>query len=110
MTWELREVEDIECTLDDSGVYTVIHRIKTRYGNYRQTPIAPVHVRLDLITASVEPLMSWQGTANNVRKAVIAFLDERNDEYYCCDISAEHASYIGYELHRAETDPNYVQD
>ncbi len=116
MTWELRKVEDIECTLDDSGVYAVVNRMV-------HLPQSPVVVRLDLMrtsskesamswnsTGNDEPIMSFVGTANNVRKAVIGYL-----RYPCLSngaptISLEHASYIGYELHCAETDPNYVQD
>lgn len=104
MTWELKVVGDIECTLDDSGVYTTINRVIV-YGRCFHI------VRLDLMRQSDKnPIMSWQGTANNVRKAVMAFLFSRWEIGRQCNVSVEHASYIGYELHRAETDPNYVQD
>ncbi len=109
MNWELRKVEDIECTLDDSGIYTIINRIPCT-----ACPALSATVRLDLMPAVSSdepaplhgPIMSWQGTANNVRKAVVKF----TNLHLFNGISREHASYIGYELHRAETDPNYVQD
>ena len=108
MTWELRKVEEIECTIDNSGVYTDINRIPAKW--IPETGGYLIHVRLDLMqTSNSKPIMSWQGTANNVRKGVIKYLTDGKSRMPC-PISREHASYIGYELHRAETDPNYVQD
>jgi len=98
MTWELREVKDTECTMDDSGVYTVIHRT------------ADGRVRADLMAVKgSEPIVSFIGTANAVRKALIRYLSNNRIGTHPY-ISQEHASYIGYELLRAEMDPNYVQD
>ena len=117
MQWELREVGDTDCTMDDSGVYVVIHRV-VRPESHKEYSGERVLVRADLqqshmaqTPATDEPIMSFIGTANNVQKHLIRFLQEH---YGGCDygqsISLEHASYIGYELHRAESDPQFVQD
>ena len=50
------------------------------------------------------PVISFQGTAENVRKHTMQNISERS-------ISLEHASYIGAELARcAILKENYVQD
>ncbi len=108
MTWELRNVKDIPCTIDDSEVYTVISRItENKYNqgfSHRE-----VIIRVDVMTTGDnEPLMSFQGNGNDVRKAVIAWL-WNNGAYYQL-ISREHTSYIGYEISRAMTTEHYVQD
>ena len=108
MSWELREVSDVECTLDDSGVYVTIHRI-VRSETHKEYYGTHILVRADLMTVDNEPIVSFIGTANAVRKHLIRFLMNDETGHYPC-ISQEHASYIGYELLRAETDPNYVQD
>jgi hypothetical protein len=56
-----------------------------------------------------EPLQSFVGNGNDVRKAVIKWLWNRPLDQANC-ISSEHASYIGYEIARAMADENYVQD
>lgn len=118
MIWELREVKDIEATLDDSGVYVVINRVVTER-TFKDIVGDVVRVRADLMarveadTANKvvaadtdEPIVSFIGDANAVRKHLIAYIEQ-----HCCPpFSHEHASYIGYELLRAETDPHYVQD
>lgn len=111
MTWELREVQDVEATLDDSGIYVVVHRIE-RSETHKEYTGVRILVRADLMKKGSEydnsydkPIVSFIGTANAVRKHLVHYIDQCN---YL--ISAEHASYIGYELLRAETDPNYVQD
>lgn len=107
MNWELRTCFDVPCTLDDSGVYTIINRIvpERRVGD-------TADVRLDLMKSLEnehhEAIVSFQGTANNVRKALAHYVIHELD--VSTPISAEHWTYIGYELLRAETDPNYVQD
>lgn len=118
MTWELREVSDVDCTMDDSGVYVVINRV-VRTETHKEYSGERVLVRADLMQVYSNrinelkqnvPIVSFIGSANNVRKHLIRFIMERMipvDQY---PISHEHASYIGYELLRAETDPNYVQD
>lgn len=106
MVWELIEAKDRECTIDESGLYAIINRsVKTEtHKEYSGTRIL---VRADLMDEQDEPIRSWQGTANNVRKHLIAYIAEH---YGYAAISSEHASYIGYELMRAEMDSNYVQD
>jgi hypothetical protein len=42
MEWELKEVKDVEYTMDDSGVYVIINRAPLRGGT--------VEVRADLMT------------------------------------------------------------
>ena len=102
--WKLVHTTPIECTMDDSGVYTVINRIE-EHDSHTGITIVDVSVRCDIMTSDGEPLISFQGSANDVRKYVIAY-----NTGLMPAMSLEHASYIGWELHRAETDPNYVQD
>lgn len=111
MQWELRQAGDIDCTLDASGVYVAIHRV-VRTEVHKEHSGQVVRVRADLMTSAGEPIVSFIGTANNVRKHLLTFL-----ALFCWEIcteghmiSHEHASYIGYELLRAETDEHYVQD
>lgn len=118
MEWELRHVDNVEAVLDDSGVYVVVHRIEWNETHKGYSGVR-VTVRADLMQMSPplrpnldrtdEPIMSFQGSANAVRKALIRF--------WCPEgggirnpMSPEHASYIGYELLRAELTPGYVQD
>ena len=116
-TWELRTItDDIECTLDNSGIYCTINRIvDTEYskGHASQT----VSIRVDVIASeenkqgsftTVYPVMSFVGKADNVRKAVIRFLTSRHNGQ-TRTISGEHASYIGSEIARAELNEHYVQ-
>ncbi len=107
MTWELREVNDVEATLDDSGVHVVIHRI-VRTEHHKQFSGERVSVRADLNTDAGEPIVSFQGSANAVRKHLIQFFADYVEGEP--RISREHASYIGFELLRAETVPDYIQD
>ena len=116
MEWELRHVEDTEAVLDDSEVYVVVHRIETPE-THKQYAGIRVTVRADLMQGgyaddgrtNVEPIMSFEGTASAVRKAVIRFLTGQFTDLRG-RFSREHAAYIGYELHRAELTPNYQQD
>ncbi len=108
--WQLRHVEDTEAVLDDSGVYVVVHRIEqTEY--HKEYSGARIQVRADLMNRGKsgldEPIMSFQGTASAVRKALIRFIVNERPLWA---ISREHAAYIGYELLRAELTPGYVQD
>lgn len=113
MAWQLIEATDVECTMDDSGVYVVIHR-QVEGMVHKGYSGQIVRVRADLIGTTGMgtsepnwPVVSFIGKANNVRKRLIAYIRTN----FCADqLSMEHASYIGWELHRAETDPNYVQD
>ena len=109
MTWQLVEVSDVDCTMDDSGVYVVVNRV-VRKETHKQYSGERVLVRADLMTVNNAPIMSFIGSANNVRKHLIRFIKVYSGIPSMAMLSWEHASYIGYELHRAETDPNYVQD
>ncbi len=104
MKWKLHEVKDIECTMDKSGIYCMIARVKKTGGIST--------VRLDLMSENnCEPLVSFIGPANAVRKHTIKWIWEHSlDDIIVSNISTEHASYIGYELSRAERKINYVQD
>ena len=106
MAWKLKQAEEVDCTIDDSGLYVIINRVieKQMHKEYAGEIIL---VRVDLMSDKHEPIMSWIGQANNVRKHLIQYIREY---FGFAAISSEHASYIGWELHRAETDPNFVQD
>lgn len=103
--WELIEAEPIECTLDDSGIYTVINRIKSDKV-HKGYPDNRIFVRCDIMTTDDEPLVSFQGSENDVRKHVIRWIKEDTWRR----ISTEHASYIGRGLFRAVHDFHYIQD
>lgn len=109
MAWELRKVEDdLECTIDSSGVHVVINRLEERR-EIRDYVAEFVTVRADLMTTDGEPIVSFSGSANAVRKHLIRYLNMHQLDFQS-QISHEHASYIGYELMRAEAMPHYVQD
>lgn len=94
MVWELIKVLKTEWRQDDSKYYSLI------------AYVGPDHVRLDLMLHIQEPVISFQGQADDVRKAAMQYIDEN-----CCNISAEHAAYIGSELAKAAMLKNeYVQD
>ena len=96
MGWQLNRVDDIDWTQDESGVHVFIS-----WGVQTES------VRLDIFaTVGDVPLQSFAGTANNVRKHAIRYLDKNWQ-----GISLEHASYIGAELARADAERiDYVQD
>ena len=105
--WELRTItDDIECTMDDSGIYCTINRVvENQHGKgYIGTAVS---VRVDIMTDNNEPVMSFVGKADNVRKAVIAFL--RLEFTDGLRLSFEHASYIGSEIAKAESNEHYKQ-
>ena len=122
MAWKLIKAEPMEATMDDSGVYVVINRIVTdevheTYKGKRTYVEQIVRVRADLMGTGTNadlvgdvPIVSFIGKANDVRKHLIRFIKTYSGLPSLAKLSWEHASYIGYELHRAETDPNYVQD
>ncbi len=96
MTWKLIDVgtkKNDDFTPDNSGVYVVVYRIDSG------------HVRADLIMVAGEPVVSYIGSANNVRKALMHLLNRLPP-----GVSIQHASYIGYELALASQTPNYVQE
>ena len=109
MEWQLIETVDRECTIDNSGVYTVINRIK-QTETHKQYASTNILIRVDILRTDDDiPLVSYQGEANSVRKAVIDWLDANTPVMANGIISNEHASYIGYEIMRAQSEENYVQ-
>ena len=89
MQWELKEVGDTEWIQDNSGYYTLIHYVKDDI------------VRIDFMRENDTPVISFQGMADNVRKAFMQWIDNRISQKTSYSISCEHASYIGAELARA---------
>ncbi len=121
MKWKLNQAEDVECTLDDSGVYTVINRQK-KMEIVKQNYVERVTIRGDIFSKNPNnngddiALQSFEGEGNAVRKAVIKwlshfYLDAEDNEYskigHC--ISTEQGSSIGYEIARDMLDKHYVQ-
>jgi hypothetical protein len=90
--WQLITCEPVEWKQDDSKMYTLIN--KTQAG-----------VRLDVMFTDDQPCISFEGKAEDVRKAAMRYADEN-----CWNMSAEHTAYIGWELHRAEIKDDYIQD
>ncbi len=71
MTWRLEHVDDVECRIDESGVYIVVTQIDPRLDI-----VATCRVRVDLMTMAGDeniPVISFQGEANAVRHADIGF-------------------------------------
>lgn len=99
--WQLNYVNDVEYAIDDCGIYVLIYwQCQTNT------------VRLDIMSDNHEPRQSFVGSADNVRKHAMRWLEENigagNYEY---GISLEHAAYIGSELEKADTmKADYVQD
>ena len=99
MTWELKKVGKLNWVQDDSGYYTYIHSVRIGI------------VRLDIITTDGEPIISFQGKADDVRKAVMRWFESRISQKAGLGISLEHAAYIGAELAKAELlGIDYIQD
>ena len=95
MVWELIKVSETEWRQDSSKYYSLIAYVEPDN-----------QVRLDLMLHVQEPVISFQGKADDVRKAAMQHIDQN-----CIRISAEHAAYIGSELTRAAMLKNeYVQD
>lgn len=106
--WELVEVtDDDEYTDDQSGVYMLVHVSVP----FSQVPIG--YVRVDVMrVADDEPLRSFQGDANAVRKAVVEFIEALSlpDKRSIHPLSVQHASYMGQEIQRAALQGSeYVQ-
>ncbi len=111
MEWELIEVSDSDAILDDSGLYVVVNRVE-KTEHHKEHSGVRVSVRADLMRTCEAiggdvPIRSFIGTASNVRKALSRFIDEH---FGINHPSLEHMAYIGYELLRAETVANFVQD
>ena len=98
--WQLIKCDAIEWQQDESGYYTIINFINVDEKTEERI------VRMDIMTTSDQPMISFQGIAENVRKCAMQYADE-----HCWNMSLEHAAYIGYELHRAaEQGTEYIQD
>ena len=107
MGWQLIQVSKTEWIQDDSGYYTLIHYIKEncRKCNKSCSDCIDGHVRLDIMDKDDMPVMSFQGTADNIRKWIM-----QGWAITLC-ISLEHAAYIGAELARcAILQDKYIQD
>ena len=92
--WKLINVPKTEWRQDDSNYHSLINCVDNGID------------RLDLMLHVQEPVISFQGQADDVRKAAMQYIDEN-----CCNISAEHAAYIGSELTKAEVlEEMYVQN
>lgn len=93
--WQLNRVDDIEHTQDNSGIIV-----------YVNWDLQTSSCRLDIVAiVGGFPLQSFAGTAENVRKHTIRYLDKSWQ-----GVSLEHASYIGAELARCEAETiDFVQ-
>lgn len=95
MKWKLIEVEPLEWKQDKSGFYCLINVIESR-GD----------IRVDLMTSTDSPAVSFQGKPADVRKYLARYTEQHG-----LMLSAEHMAYIGYEIARAEYfGTEYVQD
>ena len=93
--WQLIKVKQTDWIQDDSGYYTLINWIDDNT------------VRLDVMDKDNFPVVSFQGTASDVRKDIMRSAAQGNVWH----LSFEHASYIGAELARCELlKTDYVQD
>lgn len=109
--WELHKVKRMAWIQDDSGIYTLISCMKVK-ATHKQYAGVYLQVRLDIMSCGTdcgcgkdEPIMSFQGLGNDVRMHTMKWLLDN-----CYYISSEHSSYIGYELCRAMSGTDYVQD
>ena len=105
--WELVELGELnnrDCVLDNSGVYTAINRV-TENDVHKGVAGQRVKVRVDVMDAETDmPIISFQGPAEVVRKRLGDYLD-----YNGYDLSTEHLMYIGAEIERANYDAQFVQ-
>ena len=90
MNWELVKVKQTNWIQDDSGYYTLINWIDDNT------------VRLDVMDKGDIPVLSFQGSASDVRKESARWFERRSKRV--CGItrqqviSFEHAAYIGLEF------------
>lgn len=116
IAWGLREVDNVKSTKSDIGVYVHVHRITGGIEDAGHATYCITDVRADILTTiGHTPLISFQGQADDVRKATVKYLTE----FKIKDIkklfggtevlSTEHASYIGSECTRASLDVHYIQ-
>ncbi len=102
--WELHKVKDVPTIIDETTtLYTVIHRNSVTETHKQYTGKRDL-VRVDVMDSDNEPVISFQGTGDDVRRAVLQWWELEGHS-----ITADHAGYIGYEIHRAMVDPDYVQ-
>ncbi len=107
IAWQLNRVDDIEWTQDRSGVFVYI--------NWNMSTDS---VRLDIVRErDSQPLQSFAGTADNVRKHAVRWLVDNiglaSSVHGLSQIGilAEHISYIGAELARCGAERiDYIQD
>ncbi len=105
--WQLDRVDDLEYTQYRYCVYV-----------YISWDTNTDSVRLDVMSvpSGLEPLQSFIGTANNVRKHAVRWLSDNAGHAAAIglgfnQLSPEHISYIGYELARCDAERiDYVQD
>ena len=107
MSWELITVEPTEYRPDDSGLYVLVHR-QTQTEAHKDRSGQRITVRVDVMNADDEPIISFQGIGEDVRKHLTRWiaLDYRHNPRR---FSLEHAAYIGAEIQRAELDPMFIQ-
>ena len=96
--WGLIKVEKTEWQQDASGIFTLI--------GYRPDGT----IRLDVMTDKYEPVISFQGKAENVRKVAMRWV-WKNEYSVASKFSLEHASYVGEQLAKADLlKEKYIQD
>ena len=99
LQWRLTRVDAIEWIADDSGIIVII-----------SWDALTDSTRLDILSGD-NPLISFIGEADNVRKASMQWFAKRISQKAGLGISIEHAAYIGAELERCDTERiDYVQD
>lgn len=92
--WQLIRAEDTEWEQDKSGYYCLIN------------PLPNGEIRLDILTSTHSPAISFEGKAQNVYKCAMRYAEEHG-----WSLSYEHIAYIGYELAMAEIlGKDYIQD
>ncbi len=93
--WRIVDVPDTAWREDPCGITCIINWI-----------LPQDVVRLDVLSPECVPIVSFQGSTDNVRKHTMQWL-----ALYVPDFTLDHAAYIGAELERADTERiDYVQD
>jgi len=102
--WQLIHCEPVEWKQDESGHYCIINAIMKNVPEWQ--PPQSLAVRLDWLTTTDQPAISFVGTADAVCKNAMRYAEEHG-----WNVSLEHAAYIGAKLARAEIlGSNYVQE
>jgi len=96
---------EIDVPMDKTGFYTVIHRQEERV-SHKQYNNVIIGVRIDIMHHPLHlPMISFVSSNMEVlRKKVIQWISHQTT-----DLSLQHAGYIGQELQRAFTTPNFIQ-